>query len=109
MRPTLDDRNIALVFINGDTVQQNAAGRKKHGANAVILSDHDLCITDLYNLRNTRNVAPKPGVIVDLPIPTTFLVDENGIVRWIDQAEDYMLRSDPGRVLQAIEENLKTR
>jgi len=41
-----------------------------------------------------------------LPIPVTFLVDAEGIVRWIDQAEDYQIRSHPERVLGAIRENL---
>lgn len=78
-----------------------------HKTKAVLLSDATLTVTDLYNLRTTRNSVPKPGLIQDLPIPTTFLVDAQGMVRWIDQAEDYMLRSDPGRVLAAIEANLQ--
>ena len=41
-----------------------------------------------------------------LPIPTTFLVDDEGKVAWIDQTDDYMLRSSPGRVLGAINETL---
>jgi hypothetical protein len=45
-------------------------------------------------------------LIADVPIPTTFLVDSHGVVKWIDQAEDYMWRSDPERLLSAIEENL---
>lgn len=96
-----------MVFISADTVEQSAKGRNKHGTNAVLLADPDLVVTDLYNLRTKRNVAPKPGMIADLPIPTTFLVDSQGIIKWIDQAEDYMWRSDPDRLLSAIEENLK--
>ena len=95
-----------MVFISGDTVEQSAKNRGKHGAETILLADPQLEITDRYNLRTTRNVAPKPGMIVDLPIPTTFLVDENGIVKWIDQANDYMWRSDPSRLLSAIEANL---
>ena len=71
-----------------------------------MLPDPDLAITDRYGLRNPKNFAPKPGLIIPLPIPTTILVDADGIVRWIDQATDYMHRSDPERVLTAIRTTL---
>ncbi len=74
-----------------------------------MLSDADLRVTDLYNLRHERGIAPKPGMIVPLPIPTTFLVDGEGIVRWIDCARDYQVRSQPDRVRNAIEEMLPDR
>jgi hypothetical protein len=61
-------------------------------------------VTDQFNLRNPTNVSPKG--IIGLPIPTTILVDSAGIVRWIDQTDDMMLRSEPERVLRAIKENL---
>ncbi len=61
-------------------------------------------MTDQFNLRNPFNVSPRG--FGGLPIPTTFLVDGNGMVQWIDQTDDYMLRSQPARVLTAIEENL---
>ena len=61
-------------------------------------------MTDLFNLRNPFNVSPRG--VGGLPIPMTFLVDAQGTVRWIDQTDDYMLRSEPERVLTAIEEHL---
>lgn len=90
--------------ISTDTPEQIRAGRSKHGLDAHLLSDPDLEVTDRLNLRNPFNL--KPGGVGGLPIPTTFLVDAEGIVRWIDQTDDYMLRSQPDRVLAAIEEAL---
>ena len=72
--------------------------------NATLLADPDLVVTDQFNLRNPFNISPLG--VGGLPIPTTFLVDADGIVRWIDQTDDYMLRSQPDRVSQAIKENL---
>ena len=43
-----------------------------------------------------------PMGIAGMPIPTTFLADRDGVVLWIDQADDSMLRSDPDRVRRAI-------
>jgi len=67
-----------------------------------MLSDADLAITTRFNLRNERNLMPPPGGIRPLPIPTTFLVDASGTVRWIDQAADYQVRSAPERVRGAL-------
>jgi peroxiredoxin len=98
----LDARGIQIVALSSDTVEKTAAGMGKHGLRAVMLSDADMTVTDRYNLRNPKNFALKSGVIVPLAIPTTFLVDRSGVVRWIDQADDYQQRSDPDRVLAAI-------
>jgi peroxiredoxin len=106
LRPELDARGIRIVALSSDTVEQTARGMGKHGLRATMLADPDLAVTDRYNLRNPKNFAPKSGVIVPLAIPTTFLVDARGIVRWIDQTDDYQRRSDPGRVLAAIRATL---
>jgi hypothetical protein len=37
-----------------------------------------------------------------MAIPTSLLVDEQGIIRWIDQSEDYRLRSSEQRVMDAV-------
>jgi len=92
------------VAVSTDTPEQIRAGKAKHGLTATLLADPDLSMTDQFNLRNPFNVSPKG--VGGLPIPTTFLVDANGIVQWIDQTDDYMLRSQPDRVLAAINENL---
>jgi len=106
LRPELDARGIEIVTLSSDTVKQTAKGRSKHGLRGTMLADPDLVVTERYNLRNPRSFAPKPGVIVPLAIPTTFLVDGAGIVRWIDQTDDYQRRSDPERVLGGIRATL---
>ena len=58
------------------------------GANAVMLSDRDLSVTRQFDIENV-NTSVKPPGLVGLPIPTTVLTDAEGIVRWIDQADDY--------------------
>lgn len=100
----LDEKEIALVAICTDTPEQLREGRPKHHMKGTLLSDPDLSVTDQLNLRNPLNVSPRG--LGGLPIPTTFLVDADGKVAWIDQTDDYMLRSAPGRVLGAINETL---
>ena len=51
------------------------------------------------------------GIVIGVPtgikpvaVPTSFLVDEHGVVRWIDRARDYRVRSDAGRICTALDE-----
>ena len=106
LRPELAARGIAVVTVCADRADEIRRGRAKHGLEAVMIPDPELAITDQYHLRSARNFAPRPGVIIPLPIPTTILVDAGGVVRWIDQSSDYMRRSDPEHVLEAIRANL---
>jgi len=100
LRPELDARGVAIVTVSTDTPGEIRKQRGKHGCQATMTSDADLEVTDRYGLRNPTNITPRG--IAGMPIPTTFLVDEDGKIRWIDQTDDYRLRSSEGRVLQAI-------
>jgi peroxiredoxin len=104
LRPQLDARGIQIVTLSTDSPEEIRKGRHAHGVQAIMLSDADLAVTDRFNLRNQSNITP--GGIRPMPIPTTFLVDAEGVARWIDQSTDYQVRSNPARVLAAIEANL---
>ncbi len=58
-------------------------------------------MTDLFGLRN-HNTAVRPPGLAGLPIPTTLMVSAQGQVLWKDQSADYMQRSDPDYVRQAL-------
>jgi len=102
LQAELDARGVAVVAVCAETAEEIRRGRVKHGLRATLVPDPQLVITDLFGLRNPRNFAPRPGVIIPLPIPTTILVDADGIVRWVDQSTDYMRRSDPTVVRAAL-------
>jgi peroxiredoxin len=105
LKVELESRGVQLVAICVDTPEQIREAKHKHGLEAVMLSDTDLAVTRLFNLENTTPLL-KPSGVRRLPIPTTILVDSDGIVRWIDQADDYRVRSQPDRVLRALREGL---
>jgi peroxiredoxin len=109
LRPELDAHGVQLVALCTDTPEEIRRGRGKHGAKAVMLSDRDLVVTDRYGLRNPRNITPpiQGRIWNGMPIPTTILVDADGRVRWIDQARDYQIRSDPERVREALRAHLE--
>lgn len=85
-----------------DTPEAIRAGHPRHGLEAVMLSDPKLEVTDLYGLRN-QGFHSGPPRLEGLPVPTTILADAAGVVRWIDQSENYQRRSEPARVLAAVE------
>ena len=70
-----------------------------------MLSDRDLTVTDLFGLRNEGFHSGPPG-LAGLPVPTSILADAEGVVRWIDQSENYQQRSDPEYVLGALRDGL---
>ena len=78
----------------------------KHGLNAIMLSDPEARVIDQFGIRNQGIHSGLPGGAKVLPIPTTALVDARGIVRWVDQSENYQRRSDPDYVLGAIRREL---
>lgn len=93
-----------ILAICVDTPEQIAKARGKHGLMGTFLADPELTITDSFGLRNL-NTAVRPPGLPGLPIPTTLMIDSNGIVRWKDQSADYMQRSDPDYVRAALEEH----
>jgi alkyl hydroperoxide reductase subunit AhpC len=72
-----------------------------------LLSDPNLSVIRQYGLEHHKGVefstarfsiAGVPLALVPsvkpMAIPTSLLFDEDGVIRWIDQAEDYRLRGD---------------
>jgi peroxiredoxin len=105
LRSDFDALGVALVAISPDTVEEARATRDRRGLGMTLLSDATLAVTDRYGVRHPRGFAPPSagrGMARPLAIPTTFLIDREGVVRWVDQAEDYRVRSDAPRVLAAV-------
>ena len=85
-----------------DKPAQIRAGKAKHGAGAIMLSDAKGSLIEQLGIRNRGFHSGIPGGAAVLPIPMTVLVDREGIVRWIDASENYQRRSDPDRVRAAL-------
>lgn len=97
-----------MIAISPDSVAEAREMVKKHELSIFMLSDESLEVADQFNLRHEKAIAMAKGrkMFRSLAIPTTFLVSANGLVQWIDQAEDYRVRSDAYRVLSAVEHSL---
>ncbi len=91
-----------MVAVSPDTVAEAAKMQAKLKLSMTVLADKDLKIVDLYGLRHANGIAATRGMLRPLAVPTTILVDGGGVVRWIDQSDDYRIRSDAARVLEAV-------
>jgi peroxiredoxin len=105
LREELDARGVEIVTVSPEAAAKVRSGRGKHGLRARMLADPELRVIDRLGLRNLGVHSGPPG-LKGLPVPTTILVDAQGIVRWIDQAENYQVRSNPSRVLGALRSHL---
>ena len=113
----LADRGVELIALSKDSVADAARHRERDGLSLVLLCDPELAVIRRYGVEHHKalefstarftifgiGLALVPSYKT-MAIPTTLLIDEEGVVRWIDQSDDYRIRSDSERVLGAVAE-----
>jgi peroxiredoxin len=116
MRPLLDEYGVTVVALSKDSQELAGAHRERDALTFDLLSDPDVSIIKRFGLLHegaleffTWYLAGHfpmgyPTGFKQMAIPTTVILDEDGIVRWIDQAEDYRLRGDRTRTEGALRE-----
>jgi len=93
-----DARGIRVVGISVDPPDVNRRHSQKLGYTFPLLSDPDAKIIRRYDVLH-RMAGPKG---TDIARPAEFLLDSNGIVRWVNLTENIAVRARPGQVLQAL-------
>ena len=117
LQPELSRYDISVIALSKDTVDEAAVHKERDNLSIKLLSDPKLKVIRQYGVEHHKAFGFKTGSfsIFGVPfafppsfkamaIPTTLLVDENGTVRWIDQADDYRIRSNGDRVMSAVRE-----
>ncbi len=116
MRAELQRYGVTVVALSKDSVEDAARYKARDGLELTLLCDPGLEVIRQYGVehhkaveasgRSFRIAGNSLGLIPSIKsmaIPTTLLVDEGGRIRWIDQADDYRLRSSEARVMAAVE------
>ena len=114
MQPLLQSYGVQTMAISKDTVAQAQHHRQRDGLTFPLLADPELKVHYQFGLVHQNGLEFETFFVFGIPlgwpvgfrrmaIPTTFLVDEQGIIRWIDQADDYRLRGDRARIEQALQ------
>jgi len=119
MRAELEAYGVSVIGLSKDSVKEAAYHKERDGLSMTLLADPKLEVLRQYGVEHHKAVEFSTGrfVVFGIPlalvpsfktmaIPTSLLIDENGIIVWIDQTDDYRLRSSEQRVLQAVDKVL---
>ena len=91
-------RGIRVVGISVDPPEANQRQSQKLGYTFPLLSDPDAKIIRRYDVLH-RGAGPKGA---DIARPAEFLLDSDGIVRWVNLTDNIAVRARPEQVLEAF-------
>ena len=95
-----DARGIRIVGISVDPPEINERQSQKRGYTFPLLSDPKAKVIRRYDVLHP-GAGPKGA---DIARPAEFLIDSNGIVRWVNLTENIAVRARPEQVLHAFSE-----
>jgi peroxiredoxin len=95
-----DARGVRVVGISVDPPDINRRQSQKLGYTFPLLSDPETKVIRRYDVLH-RGAGPKGA---DIARPAEFLLDSNGVVRWVNLTENIAVRSRPEQVLKAFDE-----
>ena len=109
------ERGVELVAVSVDPPEVSERLRQRLGFDIRFLSDPGGLLLDSLGLRHEGGRppafiapaapgAPPPGP--DIFLPATFLVDGDGVVRWVYRPDTYRMRATPDEVVAAIDASL---
>jgi len=93
-----DARGIRIVGISVDPPDVNRRHSQKLGYTFPLLSDPDAKIIRRYDVLHPT-AGPKGS---DIARPAEFLLDSDGIVRWVNLTENIAVRARPEQALEAL-------
>lgn len=114
MRPWLQLHGVQVVAMTHASPEAVRSQIQRDGLRFPILIDFDLEATQTLgwlDRAGLRHVTWKAfGIPIGFPVgfrrmprPATVLIDEAGIVRWLDVTDDYRLRGDEERIRSAVD------
>jgi peroxiredoxin len=98
--PEFEARGIRVVGISVEPPDTNQRQSQKLGYTFPLLSDPNAKVIRRYDVLHP-GAGPKS---VDIARPAEFLLDSNGVVRWVNLTENIAVRARPEQVLGAFNE-----
>ena len=93
-----DARGVRVVGISVDPPDINQRQSQKRGYTFPLLSDPNAKVIRRYDVLHP-GAGPKGA---DIARPAEFLLDSNGIVRWVNLTDNIAVRARPEQVLEAL-------
>jgi peroxiredoxin len=102
------ERGVEVVAVSVDPPEVSERLRRRLGLEIRFLSDPDGTLMDPLHIRHRGGrpgfLPPAEGAArADIFLPTTFLLDGDGVIRWIYRPDTYRVRASPREVLAAID------
>lgn len=121
MKADLAAHGVRVIALSKDSVADAARHKRRDDIDLELLSDPQLEVIRQFGVEHHKALefSTIRFSLFDIPlavfpsfktmaIPTSLLIDEDGVIRWIDQTDDYRLRSSEERVLAAVTEAFPT-
>lgn len=117
LEPELNKYQVQTIALSGDTTEQAKIHHERDELKLQLLSDPMLIAVRKYGVEHHKGVGWSSdnmktvfGISISMnafkyrsmSIPTTILIDENGIIRWIDQSDDYRIRASREKIISAL-------
>ena len=96
--PEFEGRGVRVVGISVDPPDINQRQSQKRGYTFPLLSDPNAKVISRYDVLHPA-AGPKGR---DIARPAEFLLDSNGIVRWVNLTDNIAVRARPEQVLEAL-------
>ncbi len=111
--PSLRDLGVPLVAVSPQIPSLLSEIQQRHAIDFTIASDRNNALAHRLGIvfeanAATRQAATTPlGTVTgtgtwELPFPTVLLIGRTGIVEWADVAPDWMRRTEPSSILDAV-------
>jgi peroxiredoxin len=115
--PELARRGVALIAISPQTPDGSLSTQQKNELAITVLSDTGNQIAKAIGILTAPSAQARAAQLelgldltvvnadgtIEVPMPTTVLIDEERVVRWIDVHPDYTTRSEPNQILAALD------
>ncbi|TCU14019.1 peroxiredoxin [Rhizobium sullae] len=116
LAPELATLGATLVGISPQVPERLVAIKERHKLDFLIASDKDNALGRRFGILYTFDEPSKHSSIAggapigevtgtgtwELPMPATIVIDESGHVRFADVSPDWLVRTEPGEVIDAV-------